>query len=80
MNHLGWRESRPRAKDRTNQDGGASCGRVLMALLSSLSLLGLASTAQADEPPILYPQVAGTTVIHGEGVVGITMMLSEDSP
>lgn len=50
-------------------------GRLLMALLSSLSLLGLVSAATAGEAPILYPEVAGTTVIHGEGIVGITMLL-----
>lgn len=33
--------------------------------------------ASAEEPGVVYPEVAGTTVIHGEGSVGITMMLPE---
>lgn len=59
---------------------GRSKPRTL-GLLSACLLLSLAAPTPtglaADEPPILYPEAAGTTIVHGQGVVGITMRLPE---
>ena len=71
--HDGWRH-REAAAALTEQ---SPAGAFLIVLLLAFALLSPVSPAAAEEPPVFYPEVAGTTVIHGEGIVGITMMLPE---
>lgn len=52
--------------------------RLIVALLSALAfVVALATAGAAQEPEALYPEAAGTTVIHSEGIVGITLELPE---
>lgn len=50
-----------------------------LPLVLFVSLLSLAPPGRAAESPVDYPVVAGTTVIHAEGVTGITLWLPEEA-
>jgi len=48
-----------------------------LVVLAVLSVGMLAPPSLAAEPPVVYPEVAGTTVVHADGVTGIILWLPE---